>query len=199
MSEGQNISEMLQFIRRQHGLSQEELARRLDVSYPTVNACECGRSQPYPRHLKAISDMYASATKAAAREQVRQRVLVVEDDPSSAMVLRDFCLLALPGWEVEVANSGYDAILRIGLLRPALVLLDLMMPEIDGFKVYERLRALPELSETQVIVVTAATDDAILDRARALHPLALIQKPLRRDDIVPVLQRAAQATRQPVG
>jgi len=189
------VPQMMRDIRRQLGLSQEELARRLGVSYPTVNAWERGRAHPYPRHLKAITTLHA---KSGAGETVAPPavpaplVLVVEDDPASALVLQDFCRLALPAWRVELAHGGYEAMLRIGLSRPALLLLDLMMPEVDGFKVFERLRALPELSATEVIIVTAASDDAVLDRARALGPLALLRKPVRAADLLPVLRAAGE-------
>jgi putative two-component system response regulator len=107
------------------------------------------------------------------------------------MVIADYVEMALPDWKAMVIDNGYDAILQIGLVKPKLVLLDIMMPEIDGFKVFERLSEMDELKSTRVIFVTAATDDAVLDRARNSGAFALIQKPLNREILTETLQRAA--------
>jgi CheY-like chemotaxis protein/DNA-binding XRE family transcriptional regulator len=180
-------SEKIQKIRRHRGYSQEELARQLGVSFPTVNSWERGKSQPYPRHQKSIDDLY----RDVVAEYENHTVLVVEDDPSTGMVIADYVEMALPDWKAMVIDNGYDAILQIGLVKPKLVLLDIMMPEIDGFKVFERLSEMDELKSTRVIFVTAATDDAVLDRARNSGAFALIQKPLNREILTETLQRAA--------
>ena len=181
------ISEKIRAIRAHRNVSQEELARLLQVSFPTVNAWERGRSVPYPRHQRAINELYVVAVRPA---NVR-RVLIVEDDPAAALILSDYVAMALPDWETLTVTNGYDAILQIGLLRPAIVLLDIMMPEIDGLKVYARLKELDELKDTRVIFVTAATDEAILARARGAGAAALVQKPLRRQEMIAVLRAAA--------
>ena len=115
-------------------------------------------------------------------------VLVVEDDSSTALVLADYAEMALSDWTAVTVDNGYDAILQIGLIKPKIVLLDIMMPEIDGFKVFARLREMEELRETRVIFVTAATDEAILARARAAQAFGLIQKPLKRQEITEILR-----------
>lgn len=183
------ISRMIQVIRQRQGFSQEELARRLGVSFPTVNAWERGKSTPYPRHQKAIEDLYRSVVGSDGAHLA----LIVEDDESSGLVLADYVGMALPAWQTVVVNDGYDAILQIGLLKPALVLLDIMMPGIDGLQVYERLQASAALQHTRVVFVTAATDDAVLARARAAGAFALLQKPLRRAEVLEVLTRAGAA------
>jgi len=183
------IAEKIRYIRQRKGFSQEDLARCLGVSFPTVNAWERGRSTPYPRHQRAIEDLLQNVM----REQPSREVLIVEDDRSSGLVLQDYAEMALPDWEAQVVDNGYDAILQIGLRRPAIVLLDIMMPDIDGFRVFERVREMNALRETRVVFVTAATEDEILDRARTAGAFALIQKPLDRDTVSRVLQEAASA------
>jgi CheY-like chemotaxis protein/DNA-binding XRE family transcriptional regulator len=181
------ISEKLQTIRHHKGYSQEELARLLDVSFPTVNSWERGRSIPYPRHQRAINNLY----RQVVGDHDRQLVLIVEDDAASGLVLEDYVELALPDWKAEVIDNGYDAILQIGLLQPRIVLLDIMMPQIDGIKVFQRLRENARLAEIVVIFVTATTDERLLDRARAAGAFALIQKPVKRDQMTVLLQSAA--------
>ena len=189
MAEPTELPEKIRTIRKMRGYSQEELARQLGVSFPTVNAWERGKSTPYPRHRRAIEEMF-DEVRAEAGELT---VLIVEDDVATGMVMADFVKLALPDHEPTVVDNGYDAILRIGLLRPRIVLLDIMMPGIDGLEVYARLRDMPELSETAVIFVSAADED-VLSKARESGAFAVIEKPITRDSIVPVLQAATGQT-----
>lgn len=80
-------------------------------------------------------------------------VLVVDDDAATrelfARMLRD------DGWAVEEAENGRVALDRIAERRPGVLLLDMVMPEMDGFEVVERLRANPEWNEIPVIIVTS--------------------------------------------
>ena len=80
-------------------------------------------------------------------------VLVVEDDDGNADLLRH--LLEKAGWSVERARDGRDALQRIASQRPALILLDLMMPAMDGFTFVEQLRRNPIAAAIPVIVLTA--------------------------------------------
>ena len=182
------ISERIQFIRKQRGFSQEELARFLSVSFPTVNAWERGKSQPYPRHRKAIEDLY----KEVMAESDEPTVLIVEDDESSAILLADYVGMALPTWRIITVDNGYEAILKIGLIKPKIVLLDIMMPEIDGLKVFARVSQMQDLKDTKVIFVTAASDEEVLTRARQAGAFALIQKPIEREELLRTLLAASE-------
>jgi CheY-like chemotaxis protein len=81
------------------------------------------------------------------------QVLVVDDDPKSRDVLRR--TLQKEGWAVAEAVNGRAAIAQLERSRPALVLLDLLMPEMDGFEVLERMRRQDAWRAIPVIVVTA--------------------------------------------
>jgi CheY-like chemotaxis protein len=80
-------------------------------------------------------------------------VLVVDDDPKSRDMLRR--ILEKEGWKVAEATNGSEALGLLERSRPALILLDLIMPEMDGFDVLERLRANDAWRDIPVIVVTA--------------------------------------------
>ena len=90
-------------------------------------------------------------------------VLVVDDDPASAELLRR--LLEKDGWAVDHAANGHEALDRLARRRPALILLDLMMPEMDGLEFVERLRRNPAAASIPVIVITGRTLSAE-DQAR---------------------------------
>lgn len=94
-----------------------------------------------------------------------QSLLVVEDDPAAReMVQRT---LEREGWQVVTAENGRVALERVAAQPPALVLLDLMMPEMDGFEFLHRLRQTPDGRDIPVVVLTAKelTDED----ARVLH------------------------------
>jgi DNA-binding response OmpR family regulator len=84
------------------------------------------------------------------------RVLVVEDDPSVRGLLQT--LLSAEGYDVVTASDGLAGLVKAASTRPALMLLDLMMPDLGGVRVLEELRDDPELSDTPVLVVTGKID-----------------------------------------
>ncbi|WP_342235627.1 response regulator [Inquilinus sp. OTU3971] len=98
--------------------------------------------------LAAILARHRSAAAAT------RRVLVVEDDAAARMMMRR--LLIGEGWQVAEAGDGREALERMGRERPDLILLDLMMPEMDGFEFLAACRKVPEFGGIPVIIVTAA-------------------------------------------
>lgn len=90
------------------------------------------------------------------------RILVVEDDADLAFGLKNN--LEIDGYEVEVVRDGEAAVARAADWRPALVVLDLMLPGLDGFRVLRAIRARD--AEVRVLVLTARGDEA--DKVRGL-------------------------------
>ncbi len=86
------------------------------------------------------------------------RILVVDDDPSVRALVRD--ILELEGHVVELAADGYAALRAVAAERPDCVVLDVMMPGMDGHEVLARLRAMTGGLELPVVMLTAAADDA---------------------------------------
>jgi adenylate cyclase len=92
-----------------------------------------------------------------------RRALIVEDNPTDREMMRR--LMVGEGWDVMVASDGRDALNRLKSEHPNLILLDLMMPEMDGFEFLAEFRKTPKFASTPVIVVTAA-DLSLEDRHR---------------------------------
>jgi adenylate cyclase len=90
-------------------------------------------------------------------------ILVVEDDPSQREHLVQS--LRLAGWQVREASDGREALQAVMTDRPAVILLDLLMPNMNGFEFLEELRRIPNAEHVPVIVVTAKDLDEY-DRAR---------------------------------
>lgn len=81
------------------------------------------------------------------------RILVVEDDAMIARIVR--IKLENSGYEVQVAGDGGEGLMAIREARPDLVLLDVMMPVMDGYKLLRMLRSVPEYADLPVILLTA--------------------------------------------
>ncbi len=125
-------------------------------------------------------------TKPIDREQLRRvlakyrhseptgSVLVVEDDPAASELLRR--TLEGEGWTVSTARNGREALGQMDQAEPAIILLDLMMPEMDGFEFLSEIRSLPRASTVPVIVVTAK--ELTSDERKRLngHVTAVLQK-----------------------
>jgi CheY-like chemotaxis protein len=104
------------------------------------------------------------------------RVLLVEDDPDIQLVAR-LALADIGGLTVEVCGCGRDALTTVGSFRPDLVLLDVMMPDMDGIAVLEALRSQPEIGATPVVFMTARAQAHEIARYRKLGSLGVITKP----------------------
>src|SRR5665811_1998482 len=86
-------------------------------------------------------------------ELMAKRILVVDDEPDIRRLVAE--ALDVTGYDVQTAANGEEAIRAASLYIPDLVLLDIMMPDMDGFTVYERLRARPVDLKSPIIFLTA--------------------------------------------
>ncbi|MCB1916150.1 MAG: diguanylate cyclase [Rhodocyclaceae bacterium] len=102
-------------------------------------------------------------------------VLAVDDVPANLDVLVEH--LHREDIELTVAISGEEGLALAQELRPDLILLDVMMPGMDGFEVCRRLKADPELADIPVLFLTAAHDDVEIERGLALGAVDYVSKP----------------------
>lgn len=93
------------------------------------------------------------------------RVVCIEDEPEMIDLVR--LILARKGFEVIGAPGGEEGLRVVEQLRPQLILLDLMMPDLDGWEVYQRIKSNPEVNQIPVIVVTAKAQS--IDKMLGLH------------------------------
>ena len=116
------------------------------------------------------------------------RLLIAEDDPTSAAALHG--LLQNIGYDVDVATNGIDAWQRWQISQPKIVILDWMMPGIDGVEVCRRIRSVSTNEYTCVIMLTAKRDRE--DRVAALKAGAdvFLTKPLNKEELIARLQVA---------
>jgi len=107
----------------------------------------------------------------------RQALLIVEDDPDLRRLFRT--ALALSGFDVREAADGLDALKRIDEGRPDAVVLDLMMPRVDGFAVLDDLVAQTHTRHIPVIVVTASAAEV-----SSINVACVLRKPVQPDALI---------------
>jgi putative two-component system response regulator len=118
----------------------------------------------------------------------RTRVLIVDDDPASLEMLA--VALLDNGFTVRTAASASEALAEARRLRPALILSDVAMPDVDGFELCAALKRDPQLSAVPVVLLSAAYGDA-RDRERGARVGAAdyLAKPVDLPGLLRVLQR----------
>jgi two-component system response regulator VicR len=126
----------------------------------------------------------------------KKRILCIEDHPEMIELIR--LILGRKGYEVEGAVGGREGLEAMVQNPPDLVLLDLMMPDVDGWEVYRQIKAREDLGHVPVIVVTAKAQG--IDRVLGLHIAGVddyITKPFGPKELIhsveTVLDRAAES------
>jgi len=109
-------------------------------------------------------------------------ILIVDDNPSNLDVLSE--ALAGSGWEILVATDGETALDQAEYSQPDLILLDVMMPGIDGFETCHRLKASPLMSEIPVIFMTALSDIGDKVKGFNLGAVDYITKPFEQEEVL---------------
>lgn len=108
--------------------------------------------------------------------QSLQRILCVEDEPDIQAVAR-LALEQVGGFQVEVCSSGDEALVRAAAWVPDLILLDVMLPGMDGPETLRRLREQPDTRGIPVAFMTARVQARELEHYRSLGAIGLLPKP----------------------
>ena len=111
-----------------------------------------------------------------------KKVLVVDDEPNIVTSLQ--FLMTKAGFDVEVARNGAEALAALERPPPDLMLLDVMMPEFDGYEVCARIRQDSSWSDTKIIMLTARGRESEKERGLALGADAYVIKPFSTRELV---------------
>jgi CheY-like chemotaxis protein len=127
---------------------------------------------------------------AAGRPAPTRRVLVVDDE----LAMRALCRvnLTVSGMAVVEARDGVEALALVAAERPDLILLDVMMPGLDGWQVAERLAADPDTREIPIVFLTARADTADRVRGRDLGAVGYVTKPFDPVGIADLVERTLE-------
>jgi DNA-binding response OmpR family regulator len=120
-------------------------------------------------------------------------LLIVDDNPQNLRLVSDF--LSEQGFDLMLARSGAQALNRVARATPELVLLDLRMPDMDGFEVCRRLKADPAAAGIPIIFMTAVDDTAHKVEGFALGAVDYITKPIQREELLARIRHHLQLHR----
>jgi len=170
-----------------------EVADICKISQQTVIRCfDSGRLKgfrvPGSRFRRITRDALVAFMKSnniplENLESGKKRVLVVDDDAAIVEMLQD--ILTRDGrFEVKSAATGFDAGVMTKEFRPDILLLDFMLPDINGNVVCQRIRNDPDLEHTKIIIVSGAVSPAEVEGLKAAGADDFIQKPFDIDKLV---------------
>jgi len=175
-----------------------EIAEICKISQQTVIRCfDSGRLKGFrvpgskfrrvPR-TELISFMKQNNIPIENLDSGKRRVLIVDDDPAIVDMLTD--LLGRDGrFDVKSASNGFDAGALTKEYKPDVLLLDYLLPDVNGNVVCQRVRSDPELAHTKIIIVSGAVAPSELEKLRAAGADDFIKKPF---DIEKLIERIAE-------
>jgi len=111
-----------------------------------------------------------------------KKVLIVDDEPGIIVALQ--FLMEQNGYATVVAFSGEEAMEAVARDHPDLILLDIMLPVVDGFEVCQRVRENPEWNDIRIVLVTALGNEANVTKGLDLGADAYVTKPFANADLV---------------
>jgi excisionase family DNA binding protein len=113
-----------------------------------------------------------------AKTEERKKILVVDDDK----IIVETIVQALEedefGYEMLSASDGFEAGLQVSHFKPDLLILDIMMPDINGYEVCQKIKSNPETKSTKIVVLSAYLDDDAFQRMKEYGADACFSKPL---------------------
>lgn len=192
-------------------LSLGKVAKRCNVSRTTVYRWIIGG------HLKAYSlpsghfrvkpddlaefcrsfNMPDVLTVGTKRKPVGDKlnVLIADDHPDVVLLLKKITERYLPDAAIHEAVNGVDTVIAVGTIQPQLMLLDIMMPGMDGFAVLQELLRRPELAHSKVVVVSAYEPFDRVEELARLNPQIVncVRKPVSVEALGRSLQELAKA------
>ena len=110
------------------------------------------------------------------------KVLIVDDVPTNVMLVQ--AILKKEGYTLLTCDSGTKALRIANEKHPNLILLDIMMPEMDGYEVLQHLKSNPETTDIPVIIMSALSDMQSIVKGYQLGATEYVTKPFQREELV---------------
>ena len=114
-------------------------------------------------------------------------ILVVDDEPDLRLLVR--MTLEGNGYEVEEASTAAEAITQALNVRPRLILLDIRLPDSEGFEVLKTLKGTPELADTPVVMMSAHSSPPTLQKAEVIGSHDYLIKPFKQDALLGLVRK----------
>ncbi|NTW97644.1 MAG: PAS domain S-box protein [Oscillochloris sp.] len=143
---------------------------------------------PAPSAVPTDMQQATSAPPTAAPPATR--VLLIDDNQDNILVIDEY--LRAKGYHVVVAQHGQEALDRVDLARPSVILMDIQMPNLDGLEVIRRLRAIAAYATTPIIALTALAMPGDRERCLAVGASAYLAKPVSLKQLVELIEQLVQ-------
>lgn len=111
-----------------------------------------------------------------------KKILVVDDDPYILMSLE--FLMKKNGYQVMIARNGTEALEAINTVKPSLILLDIMMPDVDGYSICKHVKSKKDLKDIHVVFLSAKTKETDVQKGLDLGASLYITKPFSTRDLM---------------
>ena len=131
--------------------------------------------------LESIQSYQVQQQKLPALQRLlndRLRVMVVDDDSVTRHMLQDACLSVHPHVDCCAMASAIEALLHIPVFKPHIMLLDLLMPQVDGWALVKQLAEKESLAQMQIITISALSQEQLEDRGGPPPSSHFIQQPV---------------------
>lgn len=175
------------------GVSERTVANWIDRGHLDAFRTPGGHRRVSPQALREFLKTRNIPVPDELAEEVQ--VLIVEDDPMVAETLKGYLEEGDTPYETTTIGDGVSALIHIGNRRPRVVLLDILMPGMDGLEVCRKIRKNPLLADVAVIFVTGYTDIEAEKVKEETGAVDVLFKPVRGDILREVVARAVR-TRQ---
>jgi len=131
-------------------------------------------------------------TSSASASISKKRILVIDDDIAAHELVIGALEMHCDDYDMHSAHDGYSGLIEIGHLQPDLILLDIMMPDINGLEIIHRLKAADSpLPNARIIAITAASDRRlVVNRIHQAGIEALLFKPLNIEALINSVHKA---------
>jgi DNA-binding response OmpR family regulator len=122
------------------------------------------------------------------------KLLIVDDEPFTVDMLQTF--LEINGFQAVGAFNGEDGLVLIKVEEPEIVILDLMLPDIEGYEVCQRIRGYPATAKLPVLILSARADAASKERAMAAGADGYLVKPVKFPELLTELNRLVERIKE---
>jgi len=123
---------------------------------------------------------------------VTKSVLIVDDEPNIVAALE--FLLQKNGYAVKIAANGEDALAQLDAFKPDLVLLDVMMPKVNGYEVCQRMRAHPQWRHIKIVILSAKGREVEVSKGMSLGADLYVTKPFSSSELVATIDKLLSGT-----
>ncbi len=175
------------------GVAAGSVANWVDRGLLKAGRTPGGHRRIYVTDLRGFLRQQNLPMPAELLENDEPLILVVDDEPAVAGWLATEIAAVKPTWRVEEAHGGFVAGQLIGSMRPHVVVLDLRMPDLDGFEVCRRIKGDPTTQNTAVIAMTAYPSAEVQETILACGAQVCLAKPLEIEVLLEEIERAVSA------